>query len=90
VVVDFYLTVTKVCINFELQPNKHNQMLNMIDLSVDTMPHQLKGIRNGRQDVRQLLFNMWRSFWEQTDEVNDSVYNWEEHANIMYFFRFSF
>jgi hypothetical protein len=61
-------------------------MLNMIDLSANRMPHQLKGIRNGRQDVRQLLFNMWRSLWKQTDEVNDSVYNWKEHVNIMYFF----
>jgi hypothetical protein len=47
----------------------------LIDLSVDTMPHKLKGIRNGRHDVRQLLPNTWRSLRKQNDEVSDSVYN---------------
>jgi hypothetical protein len=46
---------------------------SMIDLSADTMPHQLKGIEKGRQDVRWLLFDTWKIFQEQNDEVNDSI-----------------
>jgi len=28
---------------------------SLIDLSIDTMPHQMKGIKIGRQDVQHLL-----------------------------------
>jgi hypothetical protein len=56
----------------------------MIDLIVNTMLHQLKGIEHGRHDVQQLLHDMWKSLWKQNDEINDSVYKLEEHANMMH------
>jgi hypothetical protein len=37
---------------------------SLIDLSVNTMPHQLKGIENAKHDVRRLLYNTWKSFQE--------------------------
>jgi hypothetical protein len=37
------------------------------------MLHQLKGIENGRQDVHRLLLDRWKSFQEQSDQVNDNV-----------------
>ncbi len=43
-------------------------------MSIDTMPHQLKRIENGRHDVWWLLLDTWKSFWEQSDEISDSVY----------------
>jgi hypothetical protein len=46
----------------------------LIDLSVDTMPHQLKWIENGRHDVWQLLPDTWKNLCEQNDEIGDSVY----------------
>ncbi len=46
---------------------------SLIDLSADTMLHQLKGIRNGRQDVWWFLPDTWKSFREQSDEISDSV-----------------
>jgi hypothetical protein len=38
------------------------------------MPHQLKGIKNGRHDVQRLFPNTWRSLQKRSDEVNDNVY----------------
>jgi hypothetical protein len=42
----------------------------MIILSVDTIPHQMKGIGNGRQDVQLLLPKTWKSMQECNDLVN--------------------
>jgi len=36
--------------------------------------HQMKGIRNGRQDVQHLLVNIWKSFQKQSDEVKHNIY----------------
>jgi hypothetical protein len=33
---------------------------SLIDLFVDTMSHQMKGIGNGRQDVWHLLLESWK------------------------------
>jgi hypothetical protein len=50
----FLLHEKKACINSKLQPIKHveSNVQLLIDLSVDTMPHQLKGIKNGKHDVQ--------------------------------------
>jgi hypothetical protein len=45
----------------------------LINLSANTMPHQLKGIRNCKYDVRWLLVDMWRSLQKQSDQVSDNV-----------------
>ncbi len=53
--VDFYLMITKAHINSKLQtPTKQveSNVQSLIDLNVDTMPHQLKGIENGKHDVQ--------------------------------------
>ncbi len=34
---------------------------SLIDLSIDTMPHQMKGIGNGRQELCHLLLETWKS-----------------------------
>jgi hypothetical protein len=34
------------------------------------MSHQMKGIRNGRQDVRRFLFKTWKSLHECNDQIN--------------------
>jgi hypothetical protein len=34
---------------------------SLIDLFADVMPHQMRGIGNGRQDVRCLLPKTWKS-----------------------------
>jgi hypothetical protein len=34
------------------------------------MPHQMKGIRNGRKDLQHLLPKTWRSLQEHNDQVN--------------------
>jgi hypothetical protein len=39
------------------------------------MSHQLKGIKNGRQDVQRLSPNTWRSLQERNDDIHDNVYN---------------
>jgi hypothetical protein len=49
----------------------------MIDLNANTMPHQLKGIKNGRDDVQRLLPNTWRNLQKQNDEINGNVYKLE-------------
>jgi hypothetical protein len=43
---------------------------SLIDLSVDTMPNPIKGIRNGRQDVQLLLLETWKILQERNDQVN--------------------
>jgi hypothetical protein len=48
---------------------------SLIDLNVNTMSHQLKGIKNGRKDVQQILPDTWRSLRKWSDEVSDNVYN---------------
>jgi hypothetical protein len=40
---------------------------SLIDLFADIMPHQMKGIGNGRQDVRHLLLETWKSLQEHND-----------------------
>ncbi len=40
-----------------------------IDLFVDTMSNQIKGIGNGRQDVQRLLLETWNSLQEHNDQV---------------------
>jgi hypothetical protein len=40
---------------------------SLIDLCVDTMLHQIKGIENGRQDMWRLLFDIWKNLREQSD-----------------------
>jgi hypothetical protein len=42
----------------------------LIDLFVDIMPHQMKGIGNGKQEVRCLLPKTWKSLQECSDQVN--------------------
>jgi hypothetical protein len=42
----------------------------LIDLFADIMPHQIKGIRNGRKDVQLLLLRTWKSLQEQNDQMN--------------------
>jgi hypothetical protein len=37
---------------------------SLINLSMNTMAHQMKGIGNDRQDVRCLLPESWKSFQE--------------------------
>ncbi len=34
------------------------------------MPHQMKGIGNGKQDVQPLLPKTWKSLQERSDQVN--------------------
>jgi hypothetical protein len=43
---------------------------SLIDLYVDIMPHQMKGIGNGRQDVQCLLLETWKSLQEHSDQMN--------------------
>jgi len=38
-----------------------NIVRSLIDLSMHTMPHQMKGIGDGRQDVQPLLLETWKS-----------------------------
>jgi hypothetical protein len=45
---------------------------SLIDLSTDTMPHQMKGIGNGRSDVQCLLLKTWKSLQEKSDQINYS------------------
>jgi hypothetical protein len=41
---------------------------SLIDLCVDTMSNQMKGIRSGKQDVHHLLLNMWKGLLKWNDE----------------------
>jgi hypothetical protein len=54
---------------------------SLIDMCVDTMPHQMKRIGNGRQDVWCLLLDTWKNLWEQSDEIRYS----EKMGNILIF-----
>jgi hypothetical protein len=42
----------------------------LIDLFVDTMSHQMKGIGNGRQDVQCILLKTWKSLQECNNKEN--------------------
>jgi hypothetical protein len=37
---------------------------------MDMMPHQMKGIGNGRQDVQHFLPETWKSLQEYNNQVN--------------------
>jgi hypothetical protein len=51
-VVGFHHMGIKVHINYVCQPSKWNLMFNsLIYLFANIMPHQMKGIRNGKKDV---------------------------------------
>jgi hypothetical protein len=39
------------------------------------MPHQMKGIGDGRQDVRLAITEIWKSVHEQSDEVHKAILN---------------
>jgi hypothetical protein len=39
---------------------------------VDVMPHQMKGIGNGRQDVCFLIPNTWKNIREKNNEVGSN------------------
>ncbi len=43
-------------------------------MCVDTLAHQMKGLENGKQDVRRSLPNMGESLSKQNDEVRYSEY----------------
>jgi hypothetical protein len=43
---------TKACINLTPTKQEKSNVQLLIDLSVDIMPHQLKGIESGKQDVQ--------------------------------------
>jgi hypothetical protein len=45
-------------------PMKHieSTFQSLIDLCGNTMPHQMKGIKNGRHDVWRLLLNTYKMF----------------------------
>jgi hypothetical protein len=49
------------------QAESNVQML--IDQCFDIMPHQMKGIGNGMQDVRLLILDLWNNIHEQSNEV---------------------
>ncbi len=59
----------KVHIYYICQLGRSN-VQSLIDLFVDIMSHQMKGIRNGRQDVRRFLFKTWKSLHECNDQIN--------------------
>jgi hypothetical protein len=50
-VASFYPVGTKVHIIHTTMQHAESNVQSLIDLCVDTMPHQMKGIGNGRQDV---------------------------------------
>jgi hypothetical protein len=56
-------------INYVCQFSKSN-VQSLIDLFVDIMSHQMKGIRYGRQVVRHLLPKTWKSLYECNDQIN--------------------
>jgi len=42
---------------------------SLTNLYADATPHQMKGTGNGRQDVRCLLLETWKSLQECSDPV---------------------
>jgi hypothetical protein len=69
-VVSFYHMGTKVHINYVCQFDKNSLMFNHWSIFLDTMPHQMKRIGNGRQDAWHILFETWKSLQERSDQVN--------------------
>jgi len=52
-----------------MQFSKSN-VQSLIDLFVDIMSHEMKGIRNGRQAVQHLLPKTWKSLHISNDQIN--------------------
>jgi hypothetical protein len=51
-------------------PQAKSNVQSLIDFSINTMLHQMKGIGNGKQDERCLLPKTWKSLHECNNKVN--------------------
>jgi hypothetical protein len=74
----------------KLHTTTHQVELNvqsLIDLCANTMPHQMKGIRNGRHDVQCLLLDMWKNLWKRSDEIR---YNEQMGIYLVVFSAFAY
>jgi hypothetical protein len=60
---------------------------SLIDLCVDTMLQQMKGIGNGRPNVRCLLPNTWKNLQKKNNEVR---YNEQMGIYLLIFSAFAY
>ncbi len=52
---------------------------SLIDQCIDVMPHQMKGIGNGRQNVHLLIPNIWKNVRKRNNEVGS---NFAYYCNV--------